>query len=652
MSLVNQLIAAVFAVLIGLVAGTLYIMSDSSKSMLLTQLESHGQDTATHLGLYLAPYVAEKDTATIEATVNAIFDNGFYQKIVISSADNETLFETSTPPQIEKNVPEWFIHLVELTPPTMTREISYQWRKIGAVLVQSRADYAYSQLWQGAQSTLILFVSLSLISVLLLSTLIRFILNPLRGVEQQAQALAERQYIEQENIPKTRELKRVVLAMNSMVRRVQKMFTEQSQHIEELRKTAYQDNLTGLPNQRSTIALLSDWLDNRKEFGPGSCVFLHVADLQALNTNLGEEEANNYLKHIGKTLSKLAQRYDPSIVGRLTGSDFSAILPISDEEIIKRELNELIAQLTTQSEFITPHNNQVPFHISVTRFNEFASASSVMSEAKLAIQNAKKQDTTLLLPDNFTGSAAASESWQQHVAKAIQQKNIFMQFQPVYSSHTSQESVPVILQKELLARILNKEGDPCSAGEFIHVVKALNLLSALDRAALEKAVIYLANHSSTEPLTVNLSQQTIHEDDFSTWISGLLTQYKPGNRLSIEINETAALNDIKHIVWFRNLLKPTGVNFGIDNFGVHPSGFSYLYSVQPDYIKIDGSLSREVDTSAEDRFFISSLITAAHSLDINVYAERVERDEQVQQLNLLKIDGTQGFLYGLPEALS
>jgi len=92
MSLLNQLIAAVFAVLIGLVSGTLYIMSDNAKDMLLNQLESHGQDTATHLGLYLAPYIADSDTATIETTVNAIFDSGFYQKIDINDAGGQTLF--------------------------------------------------------------------------------------------------------------------------------------------------------------------------------------------------------------------------------------------------------------------------------------------------------------------------------------------------------------------------------------------------------------------------------------------------------------------------------------------------------------------------------------------------------------------------------
>jgi methyl-accepting chemotaxis protein len=256
MSLLNQLIVAVFAVLIGLVSGTLYIMSDSSKDMLSQQLETHGQDTATHLGLYLAPYIAEQDTATIETTINAIFDSGFYQKIEVLNAQGNTLFISDTPPPTSESVPQWFLHLIEFTPPSMEREISHQWRKVGKVKVQGRAAYAYEQLWKGAEKTLVWFISLSLIAVFSLSYLLRLILRPLKGVADQAAALSERKYVEQSHIPKTRELKVVVEAMNRMVRRVQRAFDEQTRNIEELRKTAYQDNLTGLANQRSTQAQL------------------------------------------------------------------------------------------------------------------------------------------------------------------------------------------------------------------------------------------------------------------------------------------------------------------------------------------------------------------------------------------------------------
>ncbi|SIS61890.1 EAL domain-containing protein [Neptunomonas antarctica] len=646
MSLLNQLTAAVFAVLIGLVSGTLYIMSDSSKEMLLHQLESHGQDTATHLGLYLAPYMADEDTAMIETTVNAIFDSGFYHKIEVTNADQKTLFSSTTPVIISEKVPQWFLKLVQITPPSMEREISHQWRKVGKIKVQSRAGYAYEQLWKGAEKTLIWFISLALIAVLSLSYLLRLILRPLKGVEEQATALSERKYVEQKQIPKTRELKNVVEAMNRMVRRVHLMFDEQSRHIDDLRKTAYQDNLTGLANQRSTQAQLCDWLDYRKEFGPGTCIYLHIPNLQALNEKFGEEKANNFLRYTAKQLENLSIRYQPNIVGRLSGADFIALIPETDEETIKCEITKLNHTIKTRADFENISPDQPAVHISVTQSTDDTSAAQLLSEARILVRQAAIEKTDIQFPEQFTGTQVASSSWQEHVANAINNKQVFLQFQKVLSST---EKKP--LQRELLVRILNRENIPCTANEFIHVVKELGLIEALDKAVLERAIEYISHNPTSSPLTVNLTQQTIHTENFDKWLRRKLGKHPLKGKLNIEINETAVLNDVEHIVRFRDLLRKNSIGFGVDNFGIHPSGFSYIYAVQPDYIKIDGSLIREVDHSAEDRFFISSLITAVHSLGIEVYAERVEKQSQVEQLILLNIDGTQGFLHGRPEAL-
>ncbi len=647
MSLLNQLIAAVFAVLIGLVSGTLYIMSDSSKEMLIHQLESHGQDTATHLGLYLAPYIAAEDKATIETTVNAIFDSGFYQTIEITNNSGDSLFVSTNSSVAPETVPKWFLSFIQFTPPSMEREISYQWRKVGKVSVQSRAGYAYEQLWKGTEKTLIWFISLSLVAVFSLSYLIRMILRPLKGVAEQAFALSERKYIEQTHIPKTIELKLVVEAMNRMVQRVQRMFDEQTRHIEELRKTAYLDNLTGLTNQRSTHAQLSDWLDYRNEFGHGTCIYLHIPNLQALNEVQGEEATNNFLKYSAKQLAELCAKYQPAIVGRLSGSDFLAFIPETNEEIIKREVSKLNESLNILADFEKISPNELPaVHIAITQTDHNTSAAQLLSEARLLIKQAITEKKDIQYPTEFSGSKATSASWQEHVANAINNKQVFLQFQKVISTHNE-----TTLQYELLARILNRDNMPCSATDFIQVVKELGLIDTLDKAVLERAIEHLSLNQTCPPLTVNLSQQAIHTANFKAWIEKQLSKRNLRGRLNIEINETAILNDIDHIVTFRDLLKENGIGFGVDNFGTHPSGFSYLYAVQPDYIKIDGSLCQEIDQSNEDCFFISSLITAAHSLGIKTYAERIERKSQAERLKELNIDGTQGFLHGRPEAL-
>ncbi len=118
-----------------------------------------------------------------------------------------------------------------------------------------------------------------------------------------------------------------------------------------------------------------------------------------------------------------------------------------------------------------------------------------------------------------------------------------------------------------------------------------------------------------------------------------------------EVDETSVLNHMEEVTKFRKALQKLGISFGVDHFGVHPSGFAYLYGVQPDYVKIDGSLIRDIDENAEDRFFVSSLISVAHSLGIQAYAEHVERETQLTLLTSLEIDGTQGYLHGAPRPL-
>lgn len=649
MSLVNQLIAAIFAVLIGLVSGTLFIMSESSRSMLQNQLESHAQDSATHLGLYLAPYMAEDDSATIETAVNAIFDSGFYQRIIVTNGDGAVLFKKEEVKALEEPVPEWFQEMVQITPPSMFREITYQWRPVGKIFVQSSAGYAYAKLWKGAQDSIILFVCLSLFCLVAIGSLIRYLLRPLNQVEDQAIALSEKQYIEQKKLPSTRELRRVVEAMNRMVRQVKTMFEEQAGNIEELRRSAYQDNLTGLANQRSTQSQLAERLDYRKDFGRGTLLNIHLNNLQAINQQIGIDKTNNLLKHIAELLSEMARTADSSILGRTTGADFILLTDETDQDVIQRQLahveeetSKLYAQLSGSS------MESKILSVGGTYSDEQLTSSQLLSEVRLAVTEAEKNQQLYNLfqrTDTTTEESTTTSDWTQHVVQAINQRKIFLQVQSVLSK--APELRP--LQDEILARILDRDNKPAPAGEFINVVKELGLIAEMDRAVVERTLQQVEQRET--PLTINLSHDALSDEAFHNWLDQQLAQLTEGARLMFEVDETSVLNDVDRARRFRMMLKERGIGFGVDHFGVHPSGFGYLYAIQPDYIKIDGSLIRKIDENAEDRFFVSSLISVAHSLGIEAYAEHVERESQLELLLSLGADGSQGYLHGAPRPL-
>ncbi len=648
MSLLNQIIAAVFTVLIGLVSGTIYIMSDSSKSMLLNQLESHSQDTATHLGLYMAPYIAEQDSAAIETIVNAIFDSGYYEKIQVTNFDGDDLFTALRSPEISEDVPQWFIKLIAFNTPNIEIEVTHSWAKVGFIVVKSRAGYAYEELWKGTQTTLIWFITLSLICVMFLSSLIRWILRPLKSIEKQALALSNREYIEVTNIPKTKELRSVVMTMNSMIKRVHTMFDEQSKNIEELRRTAYIDELTGLANSRSTNAQLSDKLDNRDDEGPCSLLYLHINDLALLNEQLGQENANNLIKQVADKLSAIGENHLGSLIGRLSGSDLVLLIPEPDRETLTREVDTLLESYQELFNFYHPDSQQnIPIHIAIVSSNQDITAAQILSVARIGIDEAIKDS----LPSVYkTLSNVESESsladWKAHVASSINAKQLFLQYQEVRATNSQD-----IIQKELLVRILSQAGEPCAAVRFIRIVKELGLIAALDKVVLEHAINHLHSHTDSVPLAVNISQNTLHTDNFEQWLIDCIKGKNIAGKLNIEMNESSVLNDIDTVVTFKQLLAKNDIGFGVDNFGVHPRGFSYLYKIHPNYIKIDGSLCKEIEENAEDRFFLSSLVTAANSLSIPSYAERVEHSGQIQQLQKLGVVATQGFIHGQPKNL-
>lgn len=647
MSLTNQLIATVLAVLLGLVLSTLYILSDSSRDTLVTQLESHAEDGATHLGLYLAPFMQQQDKATIATAVNAIFDSGFYQAIEVTDSNNDVLYSKVYDPVSVINAPNWFVHLMPITPPEKSRQIAYQWQQVGSIHVRSRAGYAYEKLWQGVRNALILFVSLSALSAVLLSLLMRHLLRPLRGVEHQAMALARREYIEQPVLPRTRELRRVVSAMNLMVRQVQLMFDEQNRNIESLRSTAYRDSLTGLNNRRATLTQLTEHLEYRQDFGPASLLIFHLNDLQELNHILGEDGANHLIRNCAQGLQTLAGTLGSHVVGRLGGADLVLLSQRRSLDDWQLLLAPLLQQTRNQIKQLSAGKISTDvISIGIASSDTPATAEQLLTQARLAQQDAEQSGkTSILLYQAHQHQQGWSEQWQRHVASAIHNEQIFLQQQPLLDSDNR------CIHAEVFARILDQDNQPCQAGDFFGVARDLNLLEKIDRGIVKHALQHLQQNPDSPTLSLNLANQALAEPDFIDWLLNTLSQSGVTERVSIEINETAILTHMDTIKTLRRALAKLNISFGVDNFGTHPNGFSYLYALRPDYLKIDGSLIRQIDRSDEDRFFVSSLISVAHSLEIKAYAEHVERETQRWELDKMQIDGTQGYLHGRPSTL-
>jgi len=260
MTLYRQLLIFTLVLFFLLFSGTWFAKLNSTRAFLLDQLQSHAQDTATSLGLSISPHMEKNDLPAVETMFNAVFDRGYYRIVRLTDVENKVLIDRTQEVAIE-GVPQWFVNFVPLATPSATSIVLSGWNQAGTVLVESHPGYAYRTLWETVVSTSLWFLAMIIVVLVGGGLGLRVLLKPLKMVEHQAEILCRRQYEIQTRLPRTRELRRVVEAMNRMTSKVKDMFDEQARVAERLRKNAYHDSLTGLGNRRYLEGQVATRLD-------------------------------------------------------------------------------------------------------------------------------------------------------------------------------------------------------------------------------------------------------------------------------------------------------------------------------------------------------------------------------------------------------
>jgi predicted signal transduction protein with EAL and GGDEF domain len=180
------------------------------------------------------------------------------------------------------------------------------------VYVESNPGYAYKEFWNIARMMCIWFAIMGLMVAVVGGLGIRYLLKPLNRVEQQAEALSRRQYIIQETIPRTRELRSVVLAMNQMTNKVRSIFEKQAAVAERLQNQAYRDELTGLGNRRYFEGQIKPRLERKDGNIKGALFLVQVHNLQTVNKEKGYQAGDVLVKRTAELLDAVARVRDAS----------------------------------------------------------------------------------------------------------------------------------------------------------------------------------------------------------------------------------------------------------------------------------------------------------------------------------------------------
>ena len=640
------------SVLFGILfAAAFLIKLESTRTFLQEQLESHAQDTATSLGLSILPAISNKDLATVDTMMNAVFDRGYYRKIVLTDLHDKVLIERQQEVVIDE-VPAWFIRAIPLTTPTAETLITSGWQQMGHLHVESHPGYAYKTLWRAGIDMGRVFAAIAVLALTAGALILRLLLRPLRQVELQAEDLCRRQYSFQMNLPKTRELRRVVVAMNSMTRKIKEMFDEQAQVAEQLRKNSFSDILTGLGNRRYLEGQVSAGMEQRDTAVGGVFLLLQVNNLVELNQKKGYLYSDQLLQKITTCLRQATQQHANAALARISGGSFAVFLPDATLDEGQRIAVEITGKF---GELQDPDNNSLEdlAHIGGISYDRPTSLGHLLAAADRLLSAAENQG-----PNSWALATLAAEpfdtpkgeqEWLKILDDVLKRKDIAIFCQAVGMCGRLQN----ILHLELFARIFLEDGRMLNAGIFIPLAERLGRIAAIDKLVLEKALRLETRDILCSELAVNISPASLRDSAFTSWIYAQLKNRRGETaKIIFEFSECNAIREMILLQQFAGEVKKLGHFIGLDHFGQSFANFGYLKSLQPKYVKIDRAFTDELKSKESDTsFFISSLASVAHSLDILLIAEGIEHEQQYQTVTELKIDGVQGYFIDQPRQL-
>lgn len=652
MTLYRQIIIFTLLLFLLLFTGTWLAKLESTRTFLMTQLESHAQDTATSLGVSLSQHFANGDMPAVETLINAVFDRGYYMEIRLTDTDDKVLIEHTLDVAIE-NVPPWFIRHVQINTPDATANVMKGWFQMGTIYVKSHPGYAYKTLWETTTRMSWWFVITGLLVVVAASLGLRLLLKPLQRVEKQAEALCNKQYNVQEDLPRTRELRRVVEAMNRMTVKVRDMFDEQVGIAERLREYAYRDPLTGLGNRRYFESQIKSHLESSESKKKGIVVLIQICDLEQLNQQMGYQAGDELLKRVAQELRETTVgACNCALARRLSGGGFGIYLPDAAPmdaspvaETIVSRLSRLAAERITLSDNVA--------HVGTAGFDVPVSFERLMSSADLALRTAQQAGPNRWHLESITDRSEdmplGEQKWKAAIEQALEKGEIAFYTQPTVRS-TDQKQV---LHLEIFSRIVREDGNLIHAGVFMPFAERLRLVSTLDRIVIEKASKLDRKALGIDTVAVNVSPASLRDALFADWARSLLSRVpKTAPRIIFEFSEFSAVQHLEHVRKFSDMARSFGHGVGLDHYGQSFSNLGYLKSLRPDYVKIDRGYTSELrDNESDSIFFISSLCSVAHSIDVSVIVEGVENETQLRMVGNLNVDGLQGYFIERPKPM-
>ena len=421
----------------------------------------------------------------------------------------------------------------------------------------------------------------------------------------------------------------------------------------KLRHDALHDSLTGLPNRNLFMERIKKCIDktidnSHEQF---AILFIDLDRFKIINDSLGHIAGDELLLACAQRLNQCAN--PQTTLARLGGDEFTILL----ERVTDANDAVVMAEKILQ-EFDTPFeigNRSLIVTVSigiVIGTEEYRQSIDLLRDADTALYRAKEQSkaTYALFNRQMYVQAMRRLELENELRQGILQWELVIYYQPiVYLSNRR------LLGFEALVRWQHPKRGLINPGEFISLAEETGLIISLGKWVMYEACHQLKIWQDRLPeaqsitMSINVTRDELYNSDFLISLDNIISETQVNSScLKLEMTESMLIENSERVIQVLKQIKTRNIQLSIDDFGTGYSCLSYLPQFPVDNLKIDRSFVNAMNVNQQNSEIIKTIVNLAKTFNMQVIAEGIETDAQLNSLQSLGVEFGQGFLFSPP----
>lgn len=425
--------------------------------------------------------------------------------------------------------------------------------------------------------------------------------------------------------------------------------SERVKAAERITHLARYDSLTGLANRSYFSEQVEAHLKDI-EMGHLSrsvmMMIIDIDDFKHVNDTLGHQAGDKVLTEVGQRLQAVFD--GTGIVCRYGGDEFVVFVEanVSDESA-RAAANAVLSALRMPLDLKDQTlSNQASIGVAVAD-GLVCSFEDLMTKADLALHKAKEDGKGRfgMFHTEMDVRYRHRQRLKADLTQALEKDELYLQYQPIVNINTGR-----ITGCEALVRWRHSELGIISPLDFIPTAEETGMMSDITRFVLHNAMKECATWPKDLTISVNLSAVDFRDADVEQMVmEALAASGLSAQRLTVEITETAIIEELDGAVKALSAVREKGVNVALDDFGTGYSSLSYLHTLPFTRLKIDRSFVVDVTSNVRSQRLLANIARLSKDLDLGVTVEGIETEEQLEIISrTANIDLVQGYLFGAP----